>query len=94
MIVVIANDIPEAIRGKMKLFFIEVKPNVFISGVNDYVGTKIVNYLFYKTPIYSGMTIIKSINKAPGYEIITNGYPKKTPVLITGLQLIREKVIK
>ena len=46
MIVVIANDIPEAIRGKMKLFFIEVKPNVFISGVNDYVGTKIVNYLF------------------------------------------------
>ena len=40
------------------------------------------------------MTIIKSINKAPGYEIITNGYPKKTPVLITGLQLIREKVIK
>lgn len=28
MIVVIANDIPEAIRGIMKLFFIEVKPNV------------------------------------------------------------------
>lgn len=92
MIVVIANDIPNIIRGKMKLFFIEIKPNVFISGVNDFVGTRIVNYLFSKTLLNSsGMIIIKSINKFPGYEIISNGYPKKETVLLTGMQLIKEK---
>lgn len=93
MIVVIANDIPDAIRGKMKLFFIEIKPNVFISGVNDYVGTKLVNYLFSKSSFNSGMVIIKSINRSPGYEIISNGYPKKETFLVTGMQLIREKII-
>ena len=39
----------------------------------------------------SGMIIIKSINKSPDYEIITNGYPKKETVLLTGMQLIKEK---
>lgn len=93
MIVVIVNNIPDVIRGKMKLFFIELKPNVFISGVNDYTSTKVVKYLFSKTSLNSGMVIIKSINRHPGYEIISNGYPKKEAVLLTGMQLIKDKII-
>lgn len=29
MVVVVADQIPDAVRGKMKLWFIELKPNVF-----------------------------------------------------------------
>ena len=38
MIVVVADSIPPAIRGRMKLWFIEPKPNVFVSGVKDTVA--------------------------------------------------------
>ena len=45
MIVVIANSLPDRIRGRMKLWFIEPKPNVFVSGVTDHVADKVVSYL-------------------------------------------------
>ena len=35
MLVVIAENLPDAVRGKMKLWFIEPKPNVFVSSVAD-----------------------------------------------------------
>ncbi|MBQ8977186.1 MAG: type I-E CRISPR-associated endoribonuclease Cas2 [Succinivibrionaceae bacterium] len=92
MIVVIANEIPDAIKGKMKLYFIELKPNVFVSGVSDYLGTKLVEFLFSKSPSYSDMTILKSINKSPGYEIINLGFPKRECVQLSGLQLIKGKI--
>lgn len=77
MVVVMAEHIPDAIRGKMKLWFIELKPNVFVSGINDHVAKKVVDYLFSKTPFYSGMTIVMSQNTAPGYQIISLGSTKK-----------------
>ena len=31
MLVVVANDLPPAVRGRMKLWFVEPRPNVFVS---------------------------------------------------------------
>lgn len=53
MIVVVANDLPDAIRGKMKLWFIEIKPYVFVSGANDQVADNVICYLFSKSSFLS-----------------------------------------
>ena len=90
MVVVIAENIPDAIRGKMKLWFIELKPNVFVSGINDNVAKKVVDYLFSKSLSLSGMTIIVSQNSSPGYKILSLGSTQKRIEKISGLQLVTD----
>ena len=91
MLVVIANNIPPAVRGRMKLWFIEPRPNVFVSGVKDSVADNVVEYLYSHCPVDSGLMIFQKINKTPGYKIRGVGDPKRLPVTISGLQLIQEK---
>lgn len=91
MLVVIANDLPPAVRGRMKLWFIEPKPNVFISGVKNNVATKVVAYLYKHCPAESGVMIFRRISEAPGYEISALGDTKRNLTEISGLQLVVEK---
>ena len=91
MLIVIANDLPPAVRGRMKLWFIEPRPNVFISGVKDSVADKVIGYLHTHCPFESGLMIFKRISEAPGYEIIGRGDTKREITIISGLQLIIEK---
>lgn len=88
MLVVVANDLPPAVRGRMKIWFIEPRPNIFISGINDATALNVVNYLYEHCPPSSGITIFRKIKAQPGYEIRTIGNPKKPLVCISGLQLI------
>ena len=88
MLVVVANNIPPAVRGRMKLWFIEPRPNVFVSGVKDSVADNVVEYLYSHCPVDSGLMIFQKINKTPGYKIRGVGDPKRLPVTISGLQLI------
>ncbi len=91
MLVVIANDLPPAVRGRMKLWFVEPKPNVFVSGVKDAVADEVVDYLFSNCPLGSGLIIFQKISKPPGYKIRTLGFTEKALCLMTGLQLVKEK---
>ena len=93
MLVVIANDLPPAIRGRMKLWFIEPRPNVFVSGVKDAVAKKVVSYLYKHCSIESGLLIFRHIPHAPGYEIRGIGDTKRELTEISGLQLVIEKKI-
>lgn len=93
MVVVVADQIPDAVRGKMKLWFIELKPNVFVSGINDHVAKKVVNYLFSKSPFLSAMTLVISTSESPVYKIFSLGNPKKKVVEISGLQLITNRLL-
>lgn len=91
MLVVIADYLPPAVRGRMKLWFIEPRPNVFVSGVKDSVADDVVEYLHKHCPIESGLMIFQKTNRVPGYKIKWLGEPKKNVVQIDGLQLIQEK---
>jgi CRISPR-associated protein Cas2 len=91
---VIANDLPPAVRGRMKLWFIEPKPNVFVSGVRDSAAQKVVDYLFKHCSFNSGIIIFRRIKQAPGYEIRHLGDTNKKLVNISGLQLIIEKELE
>lgn len=94
MLVVIANDLPPAVRGRMKLWFIEPRPNVFVSGVKDAVAKKVVEYLYDHCPPASGLMIFRRIPETPGYEIRGIGDTKRNLTEISGLQLVIEKQIQ
>lgn len=91
MLVVIANDLPAAVRGRMKLWFIEPLPNVFVSGLKDSVAKKVVDYLYKHCPVESGLMVFRQIPESPGYEIRGVGDIKKMLTTISGLQLVIEK---
>lgn len=90
MLVVVANDLPPAVRGRMKLWFIEPRPNVFVSGVKDSVATTVIDYLYKHCPPESGLVMFRSLQQPPGYEIRTIGTPRKPMTSISGLQLVIE----
>ncbi len=91
MLVVIANNIPSAVRGRMKCWFVEPRPNVFVSGVKDSVGDSIIEYLYKYCPAESGLIIFQRTRKTPGYKIWGMGDTTRLLVEISGMQLIQEK---
>lgn len=94
MLVVIARSIPPAVRGRMKLWFVEPRPNVFISGISDSVASDVVEYLFSHCPSESNLMVFKKTSAPPGYEIRGFGVPEKPVKVFQGLQLIVEKIIE
>ena len=91
MLVVIANNLPPAVRGRMKLWFVEPRPNIFVSGVKDAVAKKVVEYLYQHCPPDSGVMIFRRTNQTPGYEIQGIGDTRRSMIEISGLQLVLEK---
>ena len=90
MLVVVANDLPPAVRGRMKLWFTEPKPNVFVSGIKDSVAITVIDYLYKHCPVESGIIFFRSLPRPPGYEIRTLGPTKKSLTELSGLQLVIE----
>lgn len=91
MVVVIANYIPPAVRGRMKLWFVEPRPNVFVSGIKDSVAEDVVNYLMKSCPESSGLMIFQKINIAPGFRISVLGKTGRNIKSLSGYQTIVEK---
>ncbi len=91
MLVVIANYLPPAVRGRMKLWFIEPKANVFVSGVKDSVADDVVSYLHKHCPENSGLIVFKRTNRSPGFRVYSKGEPLRSISEYSGLQLILEK---
>ena len=91
MLVVLANHIPPAVRGRMKLWFVEPRPNVFVAGIKDATADTVVDYLFAHCPHSSGLTVFQKTNRPPGYKIRALGDTTRDLTEISGLQLILEK---
>ena len=91
MLVVTANHLPDKVRGKLKLWFVEPKPNVFVSGIKSSIAKKVIEYLYEKCPIESGLMIFEDLKQAPGYKIKGYGDTKRKIVETSGYQLIMEK---
>ena len=67
MILLVAKKLPVSIRGKLKLWFTEVSPNVFISGVKGSIATSICDEIERVSD--ASILIIKSSNGIKGYEL-------------------------
>ena len=90
MLIVVANNLPPAVRGRMKLWFVEPRANVFVSGINDSVAEAVIAWLYKHCPPESGLLLVRSINRPPGYEMRCIGPPRKPMIDVSGLQLMVE----
>ena len=93
MLVVIANDLPPAVRGRMKLWFVEPRANVFVSGVKDSVADKVVEYLYSHCPPESGLMVFQRTTTSPCYKIWGIGNLYRGLTEISGFQLVIENNI-
>lgn len=90
MTVIVANDTPDAIRGMLKRWFIEPRPNVFVGTLNARTHAKTMAYIKRNARDF-GMLIISSAPNCQGYTIETTGETKRKEVDFSGLKLIAEQ---
>ena len=87
MIILITNDLHPAVRGRIKLWFVELKPGDFVTGVSGYLSKKITQFLL-KQKFGAGSLLIESTTNSPGYRIHSFGLPDKQVIRISDLQLV------
>ena len=89
MTVIVANNTPPAIRGLLKRWFVEPRPNVFVGTVNHRTREKTIEYVRRNAPDL-GLLIIASDNSTQGFHTETFGETKRRVVQESGLFLIAE----
>lgn len=92
MTILIAHDTPPAIRGILKRWFIEPKPNVFVGTINRRTREKVLDYVKRNA---SGMSllVITSETNCQGFRIERWGEPDRRDVYLSGLYLVAEQWI-
>ena len=90
MTVIVLNDTPPFIRGILKRWFIEPRPNVFVGTVNKRTREKTLQYIRRNAP-QLGMLVIASDNSVQGFNIKTYGTTNRKEVKYCGLFFVAEK---
>lgn len=90
MTVIVANDAPPAIRGLLKRWFVEPKPNVFVGSVNQKTREKTLEYIL-RNASRLGLLVISSERNSQGFSIVTYGDTDRRVERIGGHYLIAEK---
>ena len=89
MTIIIANDLPPAIRGLLKRWFIEPKPNVFVGSVNARTRSKTLDYI-KRNGAGIGLLVIYDDDSAQGFAMESSGDPQRRIHRRCGLELIAE----
>lgn len=92
MIVLIAKNTPDSIRGMLKRWFIEPQPNIYVGSINRRVRKKLLEYIKRNAPCVSFL-IISSDNNCQGYLIEQHGIPERTSIVKSGIWLVAEKKV-
>jgi CRISPR-associated protein Cas2 len=90
MTVIVANDTPPAIRGLLKRWFIEPKPNVFVGTVNRRTREKTIEYIRRNAPDL-GLLVIATDASSQGFAVSAFGETDRVPMQVCGHYLIAEK---
>ena len=96
MTVLVCNDVPPAIRGHLKRWFIEPRPNVFVGTLNVRTHRKVRDFILRNAPADFGMLVITSAPNCQGYEVERigpEGHSGRKPIEISGIPLIAESWI-
>jgi CRISPR-associated protein Cas2 len=89
MTVLIAQDTPPAIRGILKRWFVEPKPDVFVGTVNRRTRDKVLEYVKRNAQDLS-LLILTSEPNCQGFKIERWGQPDRRDTELCGLWLIAE----
>ena len=90
MTVIVCNNTPDAVRGMLKRWFIEPKPNVFVGSVNSKVRDKTIEYI-RRNARDIGILILASDKSSQGFFVEHFGETDRRPQKISGHSLIAEK---
>lgn len=93
MTVLVANDVPPAIRGLLKRWFIEPRANVFVGTLNPRTHAKVIDFILRNAPPDFGFLSISSQPNCQGYLVERygpQGVSGLTDVEVSGIQLILE----
>ncbi len=90
MTTIVADNTPAAVRGLLKRWFVEPRPNVFVGTMNRRVREAVIAYIRRLAPDL-GMLVIASDNSSQGFSIESFGQTQRRPVTYCGLQLIAEQ---
>ena len=90
MTVIILSDTPPAIRGMLKRWFIEIRPNAFVGSINAKVRKEVVDYVL-RNSTDLGMIIVGTEKNSQGFSIQKFGDPRRKPIQMSGHHLIAEK---
>jgi CRISPR-associated protein Cas2 len=90
MTVIVANDTPDRIRGMLKRWFIEPRPNVFVGTLNRRTHEKTIEYI-KRNAGDIGLLIVSSYPNCQGYKIETTGAADRKGVEVSGLWMVAEK---
>jgi len=90
MTVIIANDTPAAIRGMLKRWFVEPKPNVFVGSVNVRTREHTLRYIRRNAPRL-GLLVIGDEKSSQGFFVESYGRTNRKPVRCSGHSLVAEK---
>jgi CRISPR-associated protein Cas2 len=93
MTVLVANDVPPAIRGHLKRWFAEPRPNVFVGTLNSRSHRKVLDFIIRNAPSDFGLLSISTYPNCQGYIIERIGPEGKSGsrnVELSGLHLIAE----
>ena len=95
MTVIVAHDTPNAIRGMLKRWFIEPRPNVFVGTVNAKMRETIIAYIRRNALELEqgelGLLVIASDNSSQGFSIATYGPVDRKETEYAGLFLVAEQ---
>ncbi len=87
MTVIIAQDTPDSIRGILKRWFIEPKPNVFVGTMTSSARKHILTYIRSHAAGVR-MLIIHSAPNCQGYTIEHINEPNYSEANLSGLWLV------
>lgn len=96
MTVLVCNDVPPAIRGHLKRWFIEPTPNVFVGTLNPRTHRKVMDFILRNAPKEFGVLVISSSPNCQGYSVERIGPEGKSgrkEIEISGVRLIAESWI-
>lgn len=93
MTVIVANDVPPFIRGHLKRWFIEPRPNVFVGTLNVRTHQKVMQFIVRNAPPDFGFLSIRTHPNCQGYKVERfgpRGASGRREIDLSGLLLLQE----
>ena len=87
MVVIVCENVPPRLRGRLAVWLVEIRAGTYVGRVNRRVRELIWRQV--TAAVGEGNAIMAwSTNTESGYDFVTHGKNRRTPVDLDGLRLV------
>ena len=87
MVVIVTENVPNRLRGRIAVWFVEVRAGVYIGNMSKEMRQYI--WSIVETNLCTGNAVMSwSTNSESGYDFVTAGANRRHPVDIDGVRLV------